>query len=162
MSARTRGFTLIELLVVIAIIGMLSSIVIASVNTARSKAKDATIKSEMLQLANLAELNYSDYGTYQQLQSGGWVSWNSPTCDAAFSGTYAVQAAQVCKVIIANANPNNINGAQYLFYASNSLGYATYSFMAALNSGGFFCIGSSGARAEYANYASQPGCWNNP
>ena len=34
-----RGFTLIELLVVIAIIGILSSVVLASFNSAREKAK---------------------------------------------------------------------------------------------------------------------------
>lgn len=44
------GFTLVELLVVIAIIGLLSSIVAASVNSARNKAKYARAQSDIYQL----------------------------------------------------------------------------------------------------------------
>ncbi|MBK5215561.1 MAG: prepilin-type N-terminal cleavage/methylation domain-containing protein [Candidatus Pacebacteria bacterium] len=59
-----RGFTLIELLVVIAIIGILSSVVLASLNTARSKARDTQRTASIKQVQNALEMYYSDNGFY--------------------------------------------------------------------------------------------------
>ena len=61
---RRGGFTLIELLVVIAIIGMLSSIVLASLNSARMKARDAKRVSDLHQMRLALEQYYDDKGTY--------------------------------------------------------------------------------------------------
>lgn len=59
-----RGFTLIELLVVIAIIGVLSSVVMASLNTARIKARDTSRISQLAQIRSALELYYLDHGSY--------------------------------------------------------------------------------------------------
>lgn len=65
---RKKGFTLIELLVVISIISLLSSIVLASLNTARSKARDAQRQSDLAQIQNALELYYDKYGYYPSPQ----------------------------------------------------------------------------------------------
>ena len=59
-----RGFTLIELLVVIAIIGILSSVILASLGNARAKSRDATRLSNVRQIQNALELYYADNGEY--------------------------------------------------------------------------------------------------
>lgn len=63
-----RGFTLIELLVVIAIIGILASVVLASLNSARDKGSNAAIKSNLANARSQAELYYDSSGqTYAGL-----------------------------------------------------------------------------------------------
>lgn len=61
---RRRGFTLIELLVVIAIIGLLASIILASLNVARAKARDARRYSDLTQLQLALEMSYDNSNVY--------------------------------------------------------------------------------------------------
>ncbi|MFA4853533.1 MAG: type II secretion system protein [Bacteroidales bacterium] len=61
---KNKGFTLIELLVVIAIIGILSSVVLASLSSARNKGKDAAVKSQLASMRAQAEIYYSIGETY--------------------------------------------------------------------------------------------------
>jgi len=71
-SREGRGFTLIELLVVVAIIGILSSVVLASLNSARKKGRDARRVSDLKQFQLALELyadNQAPYG-YPATQSG--------------------------------------------------------------------------------------------
>lgn len=61
---KTRGFTLIELLVVIAIIGILSSVVLASLSSARKKGRDSRRLADIKQLQLALELYYDANTAY--------------------------------------------------------------------------------------------------
>ncbi len=66
-----RGFTLIELLVVIAIIGILASVVLASLNSARERARNAGYVSQIKEYQKALELSFNDHNSYPG-NSGAW------------------------------------------------------------------------------------------
>ncbi|MDD4901784.1 MAG: type II secretion system protein [Patescibacteria group bacterium] len=63
-NTKQKGFTLVELLVVIAIIGLLSTLSIVALNSARTKARDAARTASIKQWQTALELYYSDRGGY--------------------------------------------------------------------------------------------------
>ncbi|MFA6407957.1 MAG: type II secretion system protein [Candidatus Paceibacterota bacterium] len=82
---KQRGFTLIELLVVISIIGLLSSIVLASLNTAREKARDAKRQEDLHSIQVALELYYITHGAYPPFRPssscGGYrTDWATSKC----------------------------------------------------------------------------------
>lgn len=64
MKINRNGFTLIELLVVIAIISLLSSVIIANVNTSRKKANTAAALQDIKEIQKALEFYYDKYGYY--------------------------------------------------------------------------------------------------
>ena len=112
-APRANGFTLIELLVVVAIIGLLASVVLASLSTARFEAKDKAIVAELRQLANLAQLEHLDTRSYVNLQRNQWVHGDA-TCDATFTtGNNAAKARELCKSIVSKIGLSSGN----IFYS---------------------------------------------
>lgn len=61
---QNKGFTLIELLVVIAIIGLLSTLAVVALSSARTKARDAKRLSDIKQVQTALELYYTDNNRY--------------------------------------------------------------------------------------------------
>ncbi len=80
------GFTLIELLVVVAIIGILSSVVLASLNSARAKARDARRIQDIKQIQNALSLYWLDNGRYPPINGAvapapSWINSGDSSWD---------------------------------------------------------------------------------
>lgn len=117
-----RGFTLIELLVVIAIIGILASVVLASLNTARAKSRDAARIAQLKQMQAALEMYAVDNGAYpssgavwQGTTPGCFGGGGSATLSPLVSGGYISEIPE-------DPQPNAGAGLCYL-YISNGVDY---------------------------------------
>ena len=139
-SSVRRGFTLIELLVVIAIIGILSSVVLASLNTARNKGADAAIKSNLANQRAEAEIFYdtaSNYTGVCALTGTNVIGDGVNAADVAFDGTAPTYA---------NATAAVATGGQC--HASAT----AWAAMVPLKGGSNYCVDSTGITKTVAAF----------
>lgn len=115
-----RGFTIIELLVIIAIIGILTSVVLGSLTTARLKGQDAAIQQSVSALRSEAELIGN--------QPDGTINYDA-VCG---SGTQTIRD----KI-------NSISGTSTAICADSTSAWA-YSTPLVATAGQYFCVDSSG------------------
>lgn len=109
MKKNHRGFTLIELLVVIAIIGILASIIVASLNGARAKARDARRMSDARNVQTALEMYYNDNTIYPA------------SADVVFPG---ILSSTLIPTFISSI-PSDPGGSTYRYYTNNgTVGYA--------------------------------------
>lgn len=106
-----RGFTLIELLVVIAIIGLLSSVVLAALSSARSKARDAKRRSDMAQYSRAAEMLYID--TNVGPTTTGYIEPEDSNLYPAFVPKYMPSIP---------VDPGSNGGLLYMYYRKDYIG----------------------------------------
>jgi prepilin-type N-terminal cleavage/methylation domain-containing protein len=91
---QNRGFTLIELLVVVAIIALLSEIVLASLQSATTKARNAKRVEMVKQYQNALELYYTDKGSYPLSAEPRCLGLgDAETCISSVQGSSALKTA---------------------------------------------------------------------
>jgi prepilin-type N-terminal cleavage/methylation domain-containing protein len=121
MFKKSRGFTLIELLVVIAIIGILSSVVLVSLNSAKNKGSRAaalqTLRGVMPEIITCADDAGFTYTAGAPTANTTYVCTTAVGTNAAFTGHTATWPTLPTGWTYRTASGTNANG---------DVGYAAY------------------------------------
>ena len=139
MKKYHSGFTLLELLIVIAIIGIIATIIIASLGGAQSKAKDSKALSQLSSMRTQAELFRSTHGSYGP---------NTTSCDLPdAAGTLFDPAVSDSLGALINGLPSGYAGSCYV--DPDVWAVAIYT-----SDGEMWC-----AESRYDRLVTPPDCW---
>jgi prepilin-type N-terminal cleavage/methylation domain-containing protein len=151
-----KAFTLIELLVVIAIIGVLATIILVSLNSAREKARDAKRVQDMRHIINALNMYYDKYGYFPNNADndcGGWdTGYNGDVSDPFIAGLQS--EGFFTKTPGDPLTTGNCQGYRYYRYGAGSSGCDP-------NRGSFFVLGVVNMERSSNPYPGSPG-WSCP
>lgn len=132
MKHRTRGFTLIEILVAIAIIGILASVVLASLNSARDKGVNSAVRQNIEGIRAQAPLYYDE--------AGGTYEVDGDTNSVCINDAEATPKGGAHLVAAADA----VNGAGAVDCNDESEAWAAAGQYVGDDSGEYYCTDSTG------------------
>lgn len=159
LKTKMKGFTLIELLVVITIIGILASIVIVNLNSARGRGQDAAIKEQMSQIRSTVALYYSDNYGYSSGTTGaltGTCVTSAGAANSVFANTAFADADFITSAVgvyknssvlpVCDIAPNSV---------SKSQSWVMYGKLR-VNSTDWWCVDSSGQSVQVTGTSTVP------
>ncbi len=138
-----RGFTLIELLVVIAIIGILAAVVLGSLNDARDNANDASAKTSINNVRNVAEIFYSENQFTYGEDDEDMAADGTETADDDGTPDGICASTEVDRLMDA---ANTQTGGTVTCVANDE----EYGINVLLRTGNYFCVDSTGFSGETA------------
>lgn len=171
---KQRGFTLIELLVVIAIMGVLASIVMTSLNSARMKARDSQRLVELKELEKALALYELNNGAYPSTSNTWWGTCSSYGSHPTSGSTGWVPDLAPAYIAVLPTDPKPVGNNGCYLYRSNGTDYMLLAYRTVethptittnpsprLNTDGTTatCGSDSGYQSTFARYTPGAMCW---
>ncbi len=145
MRKNKSGFTLIELLVVIAIIGLLSTLSILALNTARARSRDAKRISDVKQMQTALEMYFNDNNTYPSSVTSGDKLMATGTPSVTYMGVVPTAPTPADSSACASTN-------SYVYNSTDNGSSYTITY----------CLGSKTGGAAAGDHTATPAGITNP